>query len=337
MFVEVLRHSIALQALKSKYDDRKSRCLEHLHPLELTLVNDVHLIECVIPLLLIFLCHRDDLPLIVSLFSGFQSEPSTSHIFLTATNSPVIIATTLRMIAPSTVWLFTTILKAIAFCTDRKPMLRYIRALSTERNPKHRRSYISAHMSSQYPTMTQYITKMGYVHIYDARKTNCNYLNSVSSTIPIAIEPHDGSGEIIGINGVGHVLIMSDSAIAILAYMRQTIEIDNLVHVILSSNGLISIVSWFTNEIEIALQSEAPKRTAKLATVLPSCFLQTADTIDQFRKMSTGYAGLSTVLFYFHTCLDREAVIKWIVFNGKPSATVEETIISGKKDQRDRG
>lgn len=62
-FFEVLCHSKALSALNLKHNGQQSRLLEHPVRPVLAPLNDVHLIQCLVPLLLHFLCHQHDLRL----------------------------------------------------------------------------------------------------------------------------------------------------------------------------------------------------------------------------------------------------------------------------------
>lgn len=164
---------------------------------------------------------------------------------------------------------------------------------------------IALQVSSKFPSIIYFITKMGYLHLYDLETAKCIYMNRVSDTTVFATAPHTASGGVMGINRKGQVLLMSADPSTIVLYVREKLGDDELAHGLASRNGFVGAEAGFNDAFHDALEDDAIKRAATIAAESPGGCLRTDETIARFRSLPLKDGDVPPVLVYLQTCLDR--------------------------------
>lgn len=156
------------------------------------------------------------------------------------------------------------------------------------------------------PSVMYMLTKMGYIHIFDAETASCLYTNRVSESTVFASVPHSSSGGIMGLNRQGFVLLMAVNPDTVVEYVRKKLGDDALAIRLAGRNSLKGAEMEYRKRLEDALDDGQYGEAAAIAAMSPDGFLRTRETVLMFQDASereSDEGGVPPILIYFQTIL----------------------------------
>jgi len=163
---------------------------------------------------------------------------------------------------------------------------------------------VAIQASSKY-SIVYLVTRMGFVHLYDAETSLCIYQNRVSDTTPFVSVAHQSSGGLLLINRRGQVLLLTVVADAVVPYVMHTLKNIELATVLASRNAFVGADSIFVEQFEELFEDGRYREAALIAADSPGGILRTAQTIAKFKMAPADGAGPSPLMTYFTTLLER--------------------------------
>lgn len=166
---------------------------------------------------------------------------------------------------------------------------------------------VAMQVSSRYGII-YLVTKYGFIHLYDLETGVCIYMNRISSDTVFTTADHDSTSGILAINRKGQVLSVSVDEQNIIPYIMNTLG-DSALAVKLAGRGdLPGADDIYIQRFQQLFSSGNVAEAAKVAANSPRGILRTQDTINRFKTAPANQGGLSPILQYFGSLLDKGAL-----------------------------
>lgn len=152
------------------------------------------------------------------------------------------------------------------------------------------------------------VTKYGFIQLYDLETGVCIYMNRISAETVFTTADHEATSGILAINRKGQVLSVSVDEQNIIPYIMNTLS-DSALAVKLAGRGdLPGADDIYVQRFQQLFSSGNLGEAAKVAANSPRGILRTQDTINRFKSAPAPQGGLSPILQYFGSLLDKGAL-----------------------------
>ncbi|ORY82573.1 putative clathrin heavy chain [Protomyces lactucae-debilis] len=149
------------------------------------------------------------------------------------------------------------------------------------------------------------VTKYGFIHLYDLETGVCIYMNRISSETVFTTTDHDATSGILGINRKGQVLSVSVDENNMIPYIMNTLSDATLAVKLAGRGNLPGADDIYVQRFQQLFSSGNLAEAAKVAANSPRGILRTQDTINRFKQAPAAQGGLSPILQYFGSLLDK--------------------------------
>ncbi|KAG5358570.1 putative clathrin heavy chain [Yarrowia sp. B02] len=153
------------------------------------------------------------------------------------------------------------------------------------------------------------VTKYGFVHVYDLEQGLCIYMNRISSESVFTAAAYQGKG-VLCINRKGQVLSVELNERTVVPYILSQLGNASVALAVASRGGLPGADDLYEQQFSQLLNQGDYGGAAKVAASSPGGRLRTPATIQKLKNVQAPPGGISPILQYFSTLLDKGALNK---------------------------
>lgn len=161
---------------------------------------------------------------------------------------------------------------------------------------------ISLQVSKKYG-IVYLLTKYGFIHLYDLESGSNLFVNRITATPVFIASAYDDNNGILAINKQGQVLAVEIAKDKLVPYILNKLSNVPLALSMASRGGLPGAENLFLQQFDTLLQQGDYANAAKVAA--SSEQLRTPQTIQKLKNIQAAPGGISPILQYFSTLLDK--------------------------------
>jgi clathrin heavy chain len=148
------------------------------------------------------------------------------------------------------------------------------------------------------------ISKMGYLHMYDALSGKVIYMARITTDPSFCAVEHTASGGVLAITRKGSVLLVSVNEANLVPYITGTLRDTELAIGVASRLNLGGADELYVQQFNQLVSAGDVAGAAKVAGSSPRQFLRTTDTIARFQQMPAQPGQPAPVFQYFSVLLE---------------------------------